>query len=688
MRYLSIIVLFIANTSLAEISVGEEMLLKENKKLDENIVGVKKQVEDYTRYIENEKERLAKNKQQHDKFKSMHDQHVDLTSKLLAEIHASHDKLGVLDKKFSRQAKLFKCVEETLKARGHIFLSECKRLNPIKLTSEEDASLKRWEETLPHTKVQLNEWVKLLETDINKSGEVLERYTKHSDNIKLALISMESTKEKSKVMEAEFKSLHGKPAFRACNATTPVINLEEEKPYEGADFKGAFFRVPRDNQDGMGTCYANTTRNLLIGISGGAADASYLDIALTYKKAQDAIANDGLDGGMACTALEEIRKKGYCPQKLAPFESGEQNPAFESLLGKKNKSSHYIQSQTINLLKDFINSKQQLGKKNPLLSVELARKAQWMIQQLKSNPRIKLPLPVARVDIPSFSSLRWTFFSKIQPTGVEEKKFIEDYRDGYKKFYPTYLKSLLNKKTREEIFVMFKADMAPFIEKYKLQDSLAEWLRVFLITTKEDYTDPKYHQSLKDSLAFLKSITGKEAMNDDEFLNQCVQESGSGLDFVGKLQPLLTKLKEAEVNSDILFDKEGNLLSAADLMQLAVAPGCIHPENRKQIPVEFTCSDGYDLIEKIKKSENTVPEQIEMLRERVLMGLLKGYPLGNSYMTGANIGHINTIVGLRFNPEKKSCEYLLRESQDGTSKWESEMTVYKKIIALTEVRKK
>ena len=77
-----------------------------------------------------------------------------------------------------------------------------------------------------------------------------------------------------------------------------------------------------------------------------------------------------------------------------------------------------------------------------------------------------------------------------------------------------------------------------------------------------------------------------------------------------------------------------------------------------------------------------------MFRERVVLSLAQGYPLGQSFVfTPPDGRHINTIVGLRFNPETQSCELRIRESQTGTSAWHSEDQIYGKMEALTEVGK-
>jgi hypothetical protein len=53
----------------------------------------------------------------------------------------------------------------------------------------------------------------------------------------------------------------------------------------------------------------------------------------------------------------------------------------------------------------------------------------------------------------------------------------------------------------------------------------------------------------------------------------------------------------------------------------------------------------------------------------------------------SSVGHINTVVGMRFNSKNNQCEYLIRESQDGTSKWTKESEIFQKVDDIVEVRK-
>jgi hypothetical protein len=114
----------------------------------------------------------------------------------------------------------------------------------------------------------------------------------------------------------------------SCDESTPTINLEEEVPYPGARIRGPLYNVRRDHQDGLGTCYANTARNILIGLTNGAINPSYLDLAILFKRSQNASAREGLDLGGTCETISVLQstRSGICDQSQSPLETGEPSP--------------------------------------------------------------------------------------------------------------------------------------------------------------------------------------------------------------------------------------------------------------------------------------------------------------------------------------------------------------------------
>jgi hypothetical protein len=230
--------------------------------------------------------------------------------------------------------------------------------------------------------------------------------------------------------------------------------------------------------------------------------------------------------------------------------------------------------------------------------------------------------------------------------------------------------------------------MAPFFEKYNLADSLPAFEANFKLNAEYDYKDKDLKKNIKASVDFLKKALNKKDATDADFYQFCSGSGSEFLRFMTAFQPLAEKLRTDKVNEEMLFDKNGELKTDAyELMQLTIAPSCLSKENRKALPA-FTCDSGYDAINLIKKAGRPIEDQKRMLREKIVANLVQGYPLGNEHPSDGGGFHINTIVGIRFNPETKSCEFRIRESQTGTSGWHNENEIFKRIMALTEVRRK
>ena len=357
--------------------------------------------------------------------------------------------------------------------------------------------------------------------------------------------------------------------YMNCDVNSPEISLEEKEPYPGAKFQGPFFGIPRDNQDGLGTCYANTAKNLLVGLSRGDAVASFLDMALLYKDSKRELNNTeskGLDAGFSCVVLEEVSDKGFCSQSFAPIEIGEKN-SYGGLMPEV--ATVRDQKIVLNMLNDY----------------------------LRENAS----------------------FSKMIINNINEMKLI--YDTDY------------SKQNISSCRPVSPPILLPFISKWK---------------------------ALSDFLENHQDAFGDAANK-----------------LFSKTENMSTFLESHGQSTDLL------LRPSRDLYQLIVAPACADVQNRKKLDFGIVCNRGYDTIQRIKSSEKTPFEQVKLLRERVVDSLLNGYPLGNSFNR-----HINTIVGVRFNKEANLCQYQIRESQTGTTSWQSEIAIFNKIRALTEVRRK
>ena len=233
--------------------------------------------------------------------------------------------------KIGSKASFYKCLRSSLENGNKLTYDHCYNSIRPKLNKDELKQAEDWKITTGQSIADLKYLKESLPIQIKLSESMM---TTMDANKKFSLAREEIVLSSIKTIEIQKKEVSKLPGFikfTNCDANTPEINLEEKVPYPGATFTGAFADVPKDNQDGLGTCYANAAKNLLVGVSEGKDVASFLDVALTFKESSNGIDTSGLDGGLSCTALEALKKKGYCPQEFSPMETGERNHVAEGL---------------------------------------------------------------------------------------------------------------------------------------------------------------------------------------------------------------------------------------------------------------------------------------------------------------------------------------------------------------------
>ena len=660
----------------------ESELQKEKTQLLDNLSTYNDYVTKDLERLEKEKQKLTENKNKFEMLNNYEKEFSSARAFTIAELHAKYDSFPIT-KKLGRTAKFYKCLRDSLEEKYFLNHDYCKTRFKPKLSDEETSQVKNWtDKTGIKVEIAANQ-KKDLPAQIKRNEEGVENLERNYMN---SIKRVESLKDSLKLTEMKIQETKLIPAnkqFMNCDTSTPVINLEEEVPYKDAKFKGPFYNVPRDNQDGLGTCYANAAKNLLVGVSEGKDVASFLDLALHYKNSNGTLTEDGLNAGSSCSTLNAVQEKGYCPQEFSPLETGERNQAGEGLF---NLGTYNYLATNVNLIRDFLNGLSKFEKSNSPVTAEVLKKSSRIIASLKANPEIIIPLPIVRNNVPEEWKLKEAHAMKKLEAVIPYDKFLDEHREAYRKFYPHYIKAVIAGKNLDEIFEIYKTDLNEFITKYQLESSLEEFKRVFKLRAKNDFEDPKLKEKLTDSFKFLKDIMDKTEMSDESFYEFCASSGGESMSLLNSMGPLIDKIREDKINEEKLFNDKGQLRSALELMQLTVAPSCLNQENRKAV-MPFTCDNGYSFINKVKGSGKTKDEQIKMLRERVVLSLVQGYPLGNSFPTTSNSGHINTIVGLRFNQQTNSCQYLIRESQTGTTGWTNESAIFDRIQALTEVRR-
>lgn len=607
---------------------------------------------------------------------------TQIKDKVSKDIQARLDAMSVTQKMLGKKAAFYKCIRDDLKYRGFSKVADCKLSHKADFTPEEEQQIKDWNAMVGKSPQQIKfakeqaAWsVKQREGFITESKKRLKNIEAMKVQLRDREIGLEMRENEGAMVRKDHASILN------CDANTPEVSLEAEVPYPGAKFKGPFVGVPRDNQDGLGTCYANTAKNLLVSTSQGKDIASFLDLALVYKGRSGVVAS-ALDGGNSCDVLKRMEDKGYCPQDHSPYETGSKNLYTDGIFNGNN--SLESQAYTIRLLHDFVAGVDLFTRQNKGLSEKTLKKVSLIIDTIKKQPNVKLPLPIVRFQIPSDWKLK-EFAAQAQNHNplFDGEKFERAFKDNYRNFYPKYLRAVVAGKGREEIFAEYKNVMKPFIDTYQLEGQLSVWEKVFMNSTEHEIKSPDLKKDITDSLKFLKTISGNLSKTDEEFLQYCDETFGDNFHFIENMQPLIKHLGDINIDAKILFDKNGNVKAPEEIMQLAVAPACLNSGARKYPVKKIYCDYGTGNINKIKSSGKPRNEQIKMVRERVVASLVQGYALGNSFDR-----HINTIVGMRFNKDSRQCEYQIRESQNGKTLWQEESGIFDRMDSLAEVRRK
>ena len=609
-----------------------------------------------------------------------HDKYVNQVSD---EIAQSLSDLPVLKRIGSKKGAFYRCLMGNLKNIDKVGINSCQNAHAANFDQQEEDKIKIWSELVSLNKDDLQSREKTVKEKIADNQQTIDRSNKNLVNVEYIKKQIKDQDSSLKLKEDDLRVIKENTKFINCDEKSPDISLEEKEPFPGAPFQGPFFGVPRDNQDGLGTCYANAAKNMLVSASQGESVASFLDLALLFKEKTGGLSSSGLDGGGSCTVLREVNAKGHCPQTFAPLETGEKNLYAKGLMGD-SPGSVWDEANMLGVVRKFFVSKENFSKGNTPFSKQVLGQAGFIIENIKSRPHLNLPLPIVRHQIPSEWKLREAFAWHVpKDSKINEDVFVKEFNANYKKFYPLYLKGVIEAKTKDQIFDLYKESMKDFISKYKLDDQLESWKKSFANDTEGDFSNPQLKKSIKESLEFLKLISGKKDQTNDAFFEDCGDQSSDLADFLANLQPLIKTLNNKNVSTDLLFDNQGNFKSSVDLVQLVIAPECLNKEKREKLKFVIDCQDGRDTIRSIRTSGKSVEDQKRMLREKVVASLIQGYSLGNTFDH-----HINSIVGMRYDKTSKRCEFKIRESQTGISSWQSESSIFDEIEAVTIVRRK
>lgn len=470
-------------------------------------------------------------------------------------------------------------------------------------------------------------------------------------------------------------------SFYSCSATTPTINLEDDFIYAGSSIPGAFKSIPVSNQDGLGTCYANATQNVILGMTGGKINPSFLDLALQHKK------NNGddlsLESGDICSVLDAIEEVGVCDYKYSPLETGERDGLAE-ILGDPDTKGLEQQANLVKLIQVFLGNKKTLDKSDFFHSERVSEMTYKIKELLRKYPQASYPDLATGNDI--FGPYQQKAIVRGASVGTKEAKdkLVLDIRDANYKMSVQYFKMMKQVPTPSvaELKQVWINGLRPLEDKYGSSSYFKENIYQFLDQKIKDHLKNKKQMiAMFDQTQLLAQELKQESVFfsiDDSLNSTCVVPIQNARDYLAGLTDLFSYLWKKNPHEIEAIFRGHALKDPFDILQMSTTPRCAQAENRQKLSFTPKC------INIVLTAKAPLEQKLVELRDNVVTKLLQGIPVGNNHVAALG-DHVNTIVGYRFNPEKKGCEYLVRESQIGKSLWVSDNEIARVLTDLTIV---
>ena len=449
--------------------------------------------------------------------------------------------------------------------------------------------------------------------------------------------------------------------YHSCHANMPTIDLENKYISQTDNKLGVFYNVPQENQGALGTCYANTAKNLLFGVSKGAHNANYLDLAIQYKDSTDELSKEDLEGGFVCHVLKVAKERGYCKQRTNEFD----------------RKKHAKIVSTLGIL---FGLKKQVRELNSLQnSILLKVSDQQIIGAIQRNDILDYPLSILTAQL----FLTYQNNDIYNNSSILKEKFsnFEKYNDYLTKkeqdFKYTFLKNIHNKNESVMNYSDYLVhELKKIFDSFNMQIPNTYLKRAN--TRFASFNSQDFITKTKKSIDYLLSVS---AISDLSSYDQISLLS----EYLGNISNLSRQMKFIDFDVNLLFNKDGNIKHQKESLQLVTAPECLENASRTDIQQDFFCATDLNFkteVEQVFKNEEVKKENIYELR--ILANLLRGIPLGNTHRQGYG-SHINTIVGIRFNKQKNQCELKLRDSQNDQSTWKNAKQVLESSYAISEI---
>ena len=417
------------------------------------------------------------------------------------------------------------------------------------------------------------------------------------------------------------------------------------------------------DQDGLGTCYANASATILQGVLSGNPEVSYFDVALKYKKnnSYDGSSGDYLDFGYICDSIKSLKNSGsVCERSDTLFERfsihGDSQDLSLELLKKLDKVYDSLDRLNPKEARYFIENMEKVFNEQK----DLARKN---CEQLLNKRREKLGIYNV------LSRVAYNLDDKINRLKKQKNKTFEEQMDLKKlKEIKKVLKNKTVIKIENEGFPVRVFKDRYQIEKTKTLEAMVENLYVKKVKAMESSELDKFkeleeevfrHLGLSEfpeltKNSFDMNLLGKEKrMLDPEF---CAKAEASNYmshySNIEKIHKNLIKSCGFEyqtnslsnlfsiIDTDLSFlngDKDRSIFNLLfnykdknDLVRNIIGANC--PGQSISIPKNLECrsTDLRRLYLQNNKDKSIV---IKKMREKIHFQLAKDRPIGVSLCT-------------------------------------------------------
>lgn len=564
--------------------------------------------------------------------------------------------------------KYLKCFQKELEKGIHSV--QCQRKNEPDLSKDIAKKIEFYQKYVVFSPEEIE---KKIEESKDKAEELDKQLKDHQRAVKELRNRIEREEEKAigdKNVERLVQVYKKNPENYKCDPGTPTIDLEET---------GVFKDLPRDHQNGMGTCFANTGKNLLFAITGGEVNASFLDMALQYMGDNPV----SINAGGACPAIKALADKGYCSKENSPIESGEESMAGSGLIGSASLRG---QSQILDALERFFKVKFSVDRSKTEVAQKLVQNGAKLVHELKANPDIELPYPSLGVSLFQewkLGEYYYHSYPKDKRGELTYDEFMNEVKALQKSTEKTLADLLVQGKSEENILSFIKETMDPFFEKHHVGDKRDIMMNTRIMSRLRDVDISAYKRKVGATEKFYSDFIESSYLPNAQDEQVCAPGVKVSVDLATELKSLIDLMQRYKLDPESLLEGD-KFKSNKEILQMAVAPKCLNPENRKSFQKDFLC----DPMNPIILGNKLGTDQVSAVRFGVLEHLRKGLPAGNSFeYNGPFQRHINTIVGFRYNAQRGKCEYKIRESQNARSEWHDEERIARKMDQLTIVDK-